>query len=394
MTQKKQNIILLTVAIIVTFNCMLQAYAAKAPNVPANNEQQTRSDKQTDERPQANRATKEYKSSKVFCGVSCLTAVFRLHGKSVKLEDIAIDEYVGVPKGSSLQQLKTCAQDYGMHAVVLKNITSEFLKKSPYPVILHVKPQVTSKEYSHYELYLGSKDGKAIIFDLPNPPELEHFGVLLSRMSGKGLVVSSDPIDTGTFFAPARKRFLMWFTIVVGVILVLRWAKMRWLKGAGELAWHKVFGLSIAQGAGFVVLALVVGMGYHFVNDAGFLARADATSSIQQANAGSFIPKVSKEKVGKLLGGDTIFIDARMARDYEAGHLEGSISIPVNAEESHRVEAMAGVAKDAKIVIYCQSGGCPYAGIVTAKLKTDGFSNISIFKGGWNEWKTKDDRKG
>ena len=135
-------------------------------------------------------------------------------------------------------------------------------------------------------------------------------------------------------------------------------------------------------------------MCYHFVNDAGFLAHANATSSIQQANAVNFIPKVSKEKVGKLLGSNAVFIDARMARDYEAGHLEGSISIPVNAEDEHRMKAMAGIAKDAKIVIYCQSGGCPYAEKVTAKLKTDGFSNISIFKGGWNKWKTKDDEKG
>ena len=45
MTQKKLNIILLTVAIIVTPHWILQAYAEKASNVPANNEQHIRDPK-------------------------------------------------------------------------------------------------------------------------------------------------------------------------------------------------------------------------------------------------------------------------------------------------------------------------------------------------------------
>lgn len=339
-------------------------------------------------------ASNNYGAYGPYCGLSCLYVVIKMAHKDINFRELIIPEYMGSRKGSSLIELKKAAEDNGLYAEPVKKFNSRMLKSCTYPVILHVKSDVNTQQYDHYVLFLEARDGKAYIVDPPERPRLVPFYDLAPRWDGMGIIVSSEPIDFGTIFAPARKQFLMWSVIAVGFILVLRWAKMRWLKKAGELAWHKVFGLSMVQGGAFVVLALVFGMGYHFVNDEGFLAHADATSSIQQVNAGSFIPKVSKEKVGKLLGSDAVFIDARMARDYEAGHLEGSISIPVNAEDDHRVKAMAGIAKDAKIVIYCQSSGCPYAGIVTAKLKTDGFSNISIFKGGWNEWNTKDEGKG
>ena len=50
---------------------------------------------------------------------------------------------------------------------------------------------------------------------------------------------------------------------------------------------------------------------------------------------------------------------------------------------------IAQIAKDSEIVIYCQSSGCPYAQIVTKKLLEHGYSDISIFKGGWVEWEEK-----
>lgn len=81
-------------------------------------------------------------------------------------------------------------------------------------------------------------------------------------------------------------------------------------------------------------------------NSAVISANATATESIQQANAGTFIPKISENNVQQLLDTDTIFIDARFARDFEAGHIEGAISIPVNASDQERQKATADIAKD------------------------------------------------
>jgi rhodanese-related sulfurtransferase len=61
----------------------------------------------------------------------------------------------------------------------------------------------------------------------------------------------------------------------------------------------------------------------------------------------------------------------------------------VNAEDGERQQAMVNIAKTAPIVIYCQSKGCKFAEEVAKKLITDGFNNISIFRGGWHEWEAK-----
>jgi len=177
------------------------------------------------------------------------------------------------------------------------------------------------------------------------------------------------------------------------VVLAVHWARRRWLPATIVNSRRKLLGLSIVQGAALAVAALLCGMIYHFANDAGFLAHPDATEPIRQAHLGNFIPKVSKDKVQRLLNSDTIFIDARYARDFKAEHLEGAISVPVDANDTQRQKAMRSVPKDARIVVYCQSAGCKFAEKVAIKLTDDGFSNVSIFRGGWHEWAAKSDGK-
>ena len=150
----------------------------------------------------------------------------------------------------------------------------------------------------------------------------------------------------------------------------------------------QLLGLSIAQAAGLTVLAILCGLSYHFVNDEGFLARPDATASIEQAHLINFIPKINERKVRQLLNNATIFIDARFPYDFEEGHLKGAINIPVNFSDDKRRKAMADVAKKARIVIYSQSASCKFAEKVAIKLVSDGFSNVSLFKDGWKNIKS------
>ena len=181
---------------------------------------------------------------------------------------------------------------------------------------------------------------------------------------------------------------MVYAAAAIAAILFLHWAK-RWLPEAMLNSRGKLFGLSIGQGAVFAIVAFLCGSIYHFANDEGLLANSDATAAIQQAHQGNFIPKVSERKVHKLLDGDTVLIDARVARDYKAGHLEGAISIPVDANDVKLQKATADIPKDSRIVMYCQSSACKYAEIVAIKLIKDNYSNISIFRGDWAEWKTK-----
>jgi len=328
------------------------------------------------------------RNSGPYCGLYCIYTVLKLVGQEADFQDLVKPEYMGSRKGSSLRELKKAVEDNGLYAIHVNKLTSRELSRSDYPIVLHVKSDVMSRAYDHFELFLGTKGDQARLFDPPYPVRLAPFRELAPRWDGNGLVISAEPIDLGSVLAPARRQFATYATIALLITLIVRWAK-RWLPLAWQKSQRQVFRLSAAQGAGFVIVALLCGVIYHVANDEGLLANTLATASIQRAHRGNFIPKTGERKVHKLLDSDTVFIDARLARDYQAGHLEGAISVPVDANDVELQKTTADISKDSRIVMYCQSSACKYAEIVAIKLITDGFSNISIFRGGWAEWTTK-----
>lgn len=329
------------------------------------------------------------KSSDPYCGLYCLYTVMKTMGEKVVFDDLLKPAYLGSRLGSTLFELKKAAENHGMSAEMAGKLTTRELRQSPYPIILHVKFANDKKRYDHYELFLGTKDELAILYDPPLPIKLVPFRELASRWDGNGLVLSNEPIDLGIVFAQARKQFIIYAAVAVSAILLVHWRRRQWLLSVRTISHPQLFGVSIVQVIGLTTIALLCGLVYHFANDEGFLANASATASVQKAHLGNFIPKVSKKKVQHLLSSDTVFIDARRTRDFKTGHLEGAINVPVDANDIERQEIMAHIPKDAHIVIYCQSNKCPYAEKTMIKLMTDGFSNISIFKGGWNEWQAK-----
>jgi rhodanese-related sulfurtransferase len=298
-------------------------------------------------------------------------------------------EYIGSRKGSSLAELGKAAWDQGLYAKAVTGLSSRFLRECRYPIILHVKSAPDRRFYDHYELFLGTRKGKARMFDPPKPVTLIPFCELAPRWDGTGLIVSAEPVDLDAVFGPARRRLIGYAGVTVGIILIVRWARQRWVAQIVTTSRRRYWGLSLAQAGGLGIAALLCGMLYHFADEEGLLVNASGAASIQEAHQGNFIPKISERELSKLLNGDAVFIDARYARDFEAGHLEGALSVPVDANDVKRETAMAQVAKDARIVVYCQSAGCKFAEKVAIEFMRDGFSNVSIFKGGWSEWESE-----
>jgi rhodanese-related sulfurtransferase len=327
-----------------------------------------------------------------YCGLYCLYSAMKMQGHKVHFPDLVKLEYIGSREGSSLAELKKAAQDNAMHAESVVKLTIQSLCHCPYPVILHVKPEVGEQNYSHFELFLGAKGGSATLFDPPSPPRLVPFRELAARWDRTGLIVSAKPIDLGIILASARKRAAAYVVIFVAGVLIVHWFRARWLARGPMLSRRRLLGLSLAEGVGFAVAALLGGMLYHFAYDDGLLAYADATASVKRAHLGAFIPKIGVSYVRKLLDMETVFVDARIKRDYKSGHFEGAISVPVDCNDRQREEAMGEVAKEVPIVVYCQSAGCKFAEKVAIKLMEDGFSNVSVFKGGWREWTGEADK--
>lgn len=70
---------------------------------------------------------------------------------------------------------------------------------------------------------------------------------------------------------------------------------------------------------------------------------------------------------------DPIIVDVREPNEYARNHVAGAINIPPSAIMSGAQE-LAGVAKDAQIVLYCVSGSRSNASMHI--LSAQGFTNL------------------
>jgi len=82
-----------------------------------------------------------------------------------------------------------------------------------------------------------------------------------------------------------------------------------------------------------------------------------------------------------------VFIDARDAEDYEAGHIENAINIPFDYYENYE-EVMDGL-NDADIyIIYCSGEECSLSIDLADHLFNEKLiDKLLIFDGGWPEWR-------
>jgi rhodanese-related sulfurtransferase len=72
--------------------------------------------------------------------------------------------------------------------------------------------------------------------------------------------------------------------------------------------------------------------------------------------------------------------------DYFAGELiPGSRWVPL--DRVGREASALGLAKDARIIVYCSGPTCPNSRDAGAKLATLGFTNVRVFEGGLEVWK-------
>lgn len=85
-----------------------------------------------------------------------------------------------------------------------------------------------------------------------------------------------------------------------------------------------------------------------------------------------------------------LFLDARLSKQYEEGHVPGAVSVAVweaGLEEKvqempFRVEGNLGRA----VVVYCNGGDCEDSHTLAEKLSNAGFTNVHVDKDGYPGW--------
>ena len=78
---------------------------------------------------------------------------------------------------------------------------------------------------------------------------------------------------------------------------------------------------------------------------------------------------------------DVVLVDVRPPEEFEAGHIDGAHSIPLDELE----QRLDQLPSDTEIVAYCRGPFCVYANEAVRKLRAAG-RDARRLEGGWPEW--------
>jgi rhodanese-related sulfurtransferase len=88
------------------------------------------------------------------------------------------------------------------------------------------------------------------------------------------------------------------------------------------------------------------------------------------------------ELIERLSSGDVVLLDVRPSEEFEAGHIEGARSIPIDELEQRLRELPA----DREVVAYCRGPFCAYAHDAVRRLQAAGRPARRLEEG-WPEWR-------
>jgi rhodanese-related sulfurtransferase len=146
------------------------------------------------------------------------------------------------------------------------------------------------------------------------------------------------------------------------------------------------FQQGMREAAWILLAATVLGFSYTASFKKGFF-RAAADEQVTLHNRPSpNLPIIDLAFArGLFESGAALFVDGRHEFDYQLGHIKGAINIPLK-EFERRKSLLASLPKDRTIVTYCDGAECNSSIELAARLYAEGFTDVRIFFGGWNEW--------
>lgn len=95
------------------------------------------------------------------------------------------------------------------------------------------------------------------------------------------------------------------------------------------------------------------------------------------------LPVRRDELLGMVRSGEAMVIDVRPTAEYEAGHIEGAVNIPLES----LTERLKKLPKDQEIVAYCRGPYCMMSFDAVDQLRQHGFRARRL-EDGFPEWKT------
>ena len=145
------------------------------------------------------------------------------------------------------------------------------------------------------------------------------------------------------------------------------------------------------QSVGLLALSAALAFGVNAARPDGLpLAQAapkPAPSAVQLSEASGEI--ALKDAAMLFLSGRAVFLDARSDFEYQLGHIQGALSLPVRNFASEFQDVKPRLAGKDAVIAYCDGPECPLSHALAKHLREAGVRNVYVLKNGWSLWQAE-----
>lgn len=317
-----------------------------------------------------------YRESPQYCGVAAVLACLRALGEDAA-SDLDSLEFVSQVSGSTLADLKRLADAHGVASFATQGLRVEDLYVLPNPAVLHVRSNVADKHISHWVAYLGmDNDSLFVIYDVNQGYKHILSGELAASWDGTALVVGASEWERGLNL---RTDHILVILMLLAFVAVRAFGSYcpRYIRNDGGVS-------SIVQ---FAVMAVAVAGVYQTVASSGLLRNIHFASRIAARDRIKSGCVVHLEELKRLrTDGGVVLVDARPRVAYDAGTIDGAVSLPAGSELAEAAAILERIPKHTNIVVFCGSASCSYAEQVARFLAINDYSQVCVYPGGYSDW--------
>jgi rhodanese-related sulfurtransferase len=85
---------------------------------------------------------------------------------------------------------------------------------------------------------------------------------------------------------------------------------------------------------------------------------------------------------------NVLILDARSSVFYRIGHVPGALNLSRDNFAADYVRSRSRLDKwrNGRVIVYCSGGACHDSKMVAQALMSLGFTDVSVFGGGWEQW--------
>lgn len=142
------------------------------------------------------------------------------------------------------------------------------------------------------------------------------------------------------------------------------------------------------QASVILITALMLGMGTNALRPKGLPMGSVESEGPQAGSEAAPRTTIALEEARKLKDqGRAIFVDARSAAEFAAGHIPGAVSLPWQQVDERFMDVANRLENAQEIVTYCDGASCRLSHDLAGFLKEMGFSRVRVLVNGWSLWR-------